>query len=248
MNPVLRVEDLGFSFGGLRAIERISLSAHRGEVVGIIGPNGSGKSTFFDLLCGFRIPQDGRIWLQEEDVTRLTVEARARRGLGRTFQRPVAFHGLTVEEHLRVARLAKGVRDPDRARDAEGAAQDLLDVTTISERRQELVEKLSVEEGRILDLARAVSQSPAVLLLDEPLAGLDSGQVAAVVSCIRRVRALEASILIVEHRLEALLSLVTRVALFHQGSLLATGTPEEILHDDKLLPAYGGSLVEPESP
>lgn len=248
MNPVLRVEALDFSFGGLRAIAGVSLSAHRGEVVGIIGPNGSGKSTFFDLLSGFRSPLQGRIWLQGEDVTRMPVETRAGRGLGRTFQRPVGYYGLTVEEHLRVARLARRVRDPERARSAESIAQELLEATAISARRRELVERLSAEEGRILDLARAVSQSPTVLLLDEPLAGLDGSQVEAVVSCIRRARVLEMCILIVEHRLEALLSLVTRVVLLHQGSLLAEGAPEEILRRNELLQAYGGSLAEPPPP
>ncbi len=244
MKPVLETDNISFSFGGFRVIDGITLLARSGEILGIIGPNGSGKSTFFDLLSGFRTPHRGRIRLQGHDVTRMAADARARLGLGRTFQHAAAFYGLTVEEHLWVARLAKKARDPARAEGVDRVVTELLEATGITARWNEPVQSMSAGECRILDLARAVSQAPSALLVDEPFAGIDSSQEEAVATCIRQASAMQTCVLVVEHRLKALFSLVTRVLIFREGRVFADGAPGDILGSGELLRAYRGDRAD----
>ncbi|MCP4546722.1 MAG: ATP-binding cassette domain-containing protein [bacterium] len=243
MKPAIEVEEISFSFGGFRVIDGISLSGNDGETLGIIGPNGSGKSTFFDLLSGFRTAESGRIRLNGRDVTRMAPEVRASHGLGRTFQRTAAFYGLTVAEHLRIPRLARRMPASDRVAAAYQIVEELLGRTGIGERQHEPVESLAAGECRILDLARAITQAPCVILLDEPFAGIDGAQEKAVTTCIRQASTM-ACVILVEHRLEALLSLVGRVLVFHQGRVLATGDPSEVLNRGEVLRAYRGELRE----
>lgn len=248
----LQANGLGLSFGGNAALADVSLHADHGEIVGIIGPNGAGKTTLFDVLSGFLHPDRGRVELDGLDVTAHSASARARLGLGRSFQDSRLFAGLTVRDALAVSlERFTDVRDPFNAVlrlpvqvRTEAAVRrrvdELLGSFGLERFADSLVSELSTGSRRLVDLAAVVALEPSVVLLDEPSSGVAQREVEAMVGLLRTVRQrLGATMLIVEHDIAFIAELADRLVAMDRGTVLASGPPRQVLE----LPAVGEAFL-----
>jgi ABC-type branched-subunit amino acid transport system ATPase component/MFS family permease len=251
--PVLQAQGLSVSFGGVRAVRDVDLAVRPGEIVGLIGANGAGKTTLFDLLSGFLEPTAGRVRLGERDVTGWSPDARARAGLGRSFQDARLFGSLTVAENLAVSLerhlpfrsyLAPAVGLPDsRAveEDVAWSVADLLELLGLQAFRDKQVRELSTGSRRIVDLGMALAHDPTVLLLDEPSAGIAQRETEALGPLLRRLRdETGCALLVIEHDMPLLSSLCDRLVALEQGAVIAEGTPEQVLADERVVRSYLG--------
>jgi branched-chain amino acid transport system ATP-binding protein len=242
-------------FGGIVALDRLTLHASSGEVLGIIGPNGAGKTTLFDVIAGVRSPSEGRVLLDDDDVTTTPSVVRARRGMRRTFQRVQTFGWLSVEDNVLAALewrgggggfLADTVRWPARQRrerERRVVVAEMLERCGLTAVRHELASSLPIGIARMVELARAIIDPPAVLLLDEPASGLDEVEAGRLGEQIQRVRADTAcSVLLVEHNAGFVMAQSDRVVVLDQGGLIAEGTPEEIQRNQIVRDAYLGEV------
>ena len=247
--PALQLDTVGLQIGGARILHDVSFEVATGEMVGVIGPNGAGKTTLFNIVSGVMIPTSGRVLLQGDDVTSRKVHQRARVGLGRTFQTSSVFPSLTARENVRLAAQAKlgGAVSPwlfPRADDdANGVADRCLAEVGLAHHAASEAGVLSHGDKRKLEIAMLLATEPEVVLLDEPMAGVGSGDVAGLVEVIRRLHESGRTVLMVEHHMEVLLGLVDRVAVMHHGELLAIGTPKAIMADPEVQKAYLGETV-----
>jgi ABC-type branched-subunit amino acid transport system ATPase component/ABC-type branched-subunit amino acid transport system permease subunit len=251
--PLLRAVDLSASFGGVRAVDDVSFDVAPGEVIGIIGPNGAGKSTVFNLLGGAQPVDAGRVVLAGNDVTRLAAAARARRGLGRSFQDARLFPALTVDETIALA-LERWVQVGDPLSAAfhlpnavgselavERRVDELVELLGLGDVRPLFVRELSTGTRRVVDLACLLAFRPRVVLLDEPAAGIAQREVEQLAPLVRRIRdETGASLVVVEHDLAFVRSIADRVVAMDQGRVLADGPPAAVLSDSEVVAAYIG--------
>jgi branched-chain amino acid transport system ATP-binding protein len=250
----LRVEDLSRAFGGVMAVDGVTLRARPGEIVGIIGPNGAGKTTLFDLISGF-VPADrGTVHLGEVDISHASVAQRAWRGLGRSFQDARLFPGLTVEETLSVA-LERWieVRDPlnpalrlpaafDSEEHVRGRVEELIELFGLEGFRSRFVRELSTGSRRVVDLACVAAHRPTVVLLDEPSSGIAQRETEALGPLLERLRdGLGAALVVVEHDVPLVTRVADRIVAMDQGAVIADGPPDEVLRDDAVVASYLGS-------
>jgi branched-chain amino acid transport system ATP-binding protein len=248
--PVLRVAGLSCAIGGAVIVDDVSFDVAPGEFVAVIGPNGAGKTSLFNLLSGLLPATGGSIRLDGADITAASPAARARRGLGRTFQSSSVFAGLSVGENVRLAAQARlggsmrpwhRVRAGDRAHSVAGAA---LERVGLGGRADALAGALSHGDKRKLELAILLATDPAVVLLDEPMAGVSMEDVPELTEVIAAVHRDEGrTVLMVEHHMDVLLGLADRVAVMHHGRLLALDTPERVTGDPAVQQAYLGETV-----
>jgi branched-chain amino acid transport system ATP-binding protein len=253
-DPLLSATDLTKTFGGITAVDGASLTVEEGDIVGLIGPNGAGKSTTFDLLTGFLEPDAGTVQFDGENVTDLPPEERASRGMVRTFQMSRELTGMKVRENVRLGvqdhpgetALASLLRT-GAAADAETAASDraeaLLKRLELWELRDEYAGNLSGGQRKLLELARAFVTDPDLLLLDEPMAGVNPSLTDDLLEFIRELRGEGTSFLIVEHDIDVIMSISDEIVGMHNGDVLTTGTPAEVRQDEALLEAYLGGAV-----
>lgn len=252
--PLLQARDLVRQFGGLRAVDGISLCLMRGEMVGLIGPNGAGKSTLFNLLAGSLRPSAGRIRIGGVDVSAEGAEKRLARGIGRTFQIPRPFAEMTVLENLLAGAQAQtGERfwmnflSPRRISAEERAAVEkahgLLDFLTLSPLALEPARVLSGGQRKLLELGRVLMADPRAILLDEPAAGVNPTLLELIIDRVRRLNAEGRTILLIEHNMEMVSRLCGRVVVMAGGRLLAEGPPDEIARDPAVLAAYLGTAA-----
>jgi len=244
-------------FGGIVANDNVSLEVPPGEIIGLIGPNGAGKSTLFSVLSGLRRPTQGRVFMNGDDVTRTSPQARARRGLGRTFQHPEMFSDLTVRDHLVLADrvrngtrrvwtdivTGRGFRPRDAGEDERvGALMDSLGIERVA---TSPVGALPLGMMRLVELGRALAAEPSVLMLDEPSSGLDTNETTDVVEVLRRVVAERGvSMLLVEHDVALVMGLCSYIYVLDFGALIASGTPEQVRNDAAVRSAYLGADSE----
>lgn len=245
--PALTVDEVSLRIGGASILDNVSFSVAPGEMVGVIGPNGAGKTTVFNVISGIMRPTSGRILLNGEDVTRHSVQRRARHGLGRTFQTSSLFNGLTVLENVRLARQAQLGRSlslvhfPRRRDQASSEAAQLLEEVQLSHRAGHRAGDLPHGDKRKLEIAMLLAGDPEVILLDEPMAGVASGDMPALSKIIAEVhRQHNCTVLMVEHHMEVVLGLVQRVAVMHFGELLAFDEPQAVMADPTVQSAYLG--------
>ena len=236
-SPVLEVRNVTVRFGGHLALDDVSLSAAPGEVTGLIGPNGAGKTTLFNVVTGLLGPQRGSVRLDGEDVTGLPPYRRARRGLARTFQRLELFGLLTVGENVE---LAASVR---RRRPGRSAA-DALELVGLSAEADVRADELPTGKARLVELARALATGPQVLLLDEPASGQDDAETEAFRDVLLAVAGEGIAVVLVEHDVQLVMRTCARIHVLDFGSVLASGTPEEIQADRAVLDAYLGAAPE----
>jgi branched-chain amino acid transport system ATP-binding protein len=240
MNAALEVTDVAKSYGSLSVLSSVSLAVAPGEALGIVGPNGAGKTTLLDLLTGTGRCDAGRVLLEGRDVTRLPPPARARMGLGRTFQVPRPLGGLTVFENALVGSTrAAGLR----GRHAYGAAYEALTVTGMADQANKRAGSLRLLDRKRLELARALAMRPRILLLDEIAGGLSDPETEALIGTIRAVNEAGTAIIWVEHVLRVLTAVVTRLACLAGGQVIADGTPSDVLASDAVRTAFLGGGV-----
>ena len=223
------------TFGGLTAVNDLSLTLRSGEILGLIGPNGAGKTTLFNALTGFVKPSGGRVLLSGRDITRLQPQARARLGMARTFQVERPFEDLSVLENVLVAAF---LRRSGRA--AEDQAYAVLERVGLSDRAAQPASELNLARRRRLELAKALALEPRVLFLDEAIAGLNPPAQAEMVALIRELAGSGLGIVMVEHIMHVIMGLSDHVICMAFGELLAEGDPDTVAHHPDVIRAYLG--------
>jgi branched-chain amino acid transport system ATP-binding protein len=236
MAPILEVENLGKSFGAVVVADKLNLSLAKGEALGIIGPNGAGKTSLFDMVAGVMKPTVGRVLLEGADITQMRPDRRCRLGIGRCFQIPKPFLGLSVFENLLVA-AAFGRTG---GRDAEARSVEALGLTGLARKANTLAGSLTLLERKRLELARALAGQPTLLLLDEIAGGLTPHECEDLVRAILSVRATGVSIIWIEHVVHALLAIVDRLMVLHQGRKLLDGEPHAVMASREVREIYLG--------
>ncbi len=233
---MLEVHDLSKSFGGLRAVKGVSFDVPAGSITALIGPNGAGKTTTFAMAAGFIPPDDGRVRFRDTDVTGWRPDRIAALGMVRTFQITQPFAGLSVMENIRVGAF---LRTADR-RDAEAAARDVGTRLGLGPLLDRPASALTVAGRKRLEVARALATAPALLLLDEVMAGLNPVEINEIVTLIRAVRDGGVTILLIEHVMQAVSALAEHVHVLAEGELIASGPPKAIAADARVIEAYLG--------
>jgi ABC-type branched-subunit amino acid transport system ATPase component len=249
--------DVTVRFGGVTALDGVSISVPPASLVGLVGPNGAGKTTLFSVCSGLLRPNTGRVYIGGVDVTDASPQDRARRGLARTFQQPELFMGLTVREHMvlayrarhRRARLWKDMVTPGSLRKPEPAETErvryLLELLSLADVADVPVDVLPLGTTRLVEVGRALATSPSLVLLDEPSAGLDQWESERLAEALRRtVDDEHLSMLLVEHDVAMVLGLSSYVFVLDFGELLAEGPPELIRSDPRVKAAYLGEGPE----
>jgi branched-chain amino acid transport system ATP-binding protein len=247
VTALLETRGLGRAFGALQAVAGVSLVVEPGEVRAVIGPNGAGKTTLFHLISGLLVPTSGRVLFRGDDVTALPAPARCRRGISRTFQITSIFPELSVLENVRIAvQLRSGgnfrlVGGRTILEASERRARASLESLGLLGRAAESAATLPHGDQRLLEIAMAVAQEPELLLLDEPTQGLSPEDTVATVAVIRQVAVeRKLTIILVEHDMDVVFDLATRISVLHFGQLIAEGTPDEIRTNADVQQAYLG--------
>jgi branched-chain amino acid transport system ATP-binding protein len=240
--PLLRTEGLTMRFGGLTAVNNVSIAVARGEIRAIIGPNGAGKSTFFNCLTGVLRPTAGHIYLNGEDVAGLPSNAVSHKGLARSYQITNILPGATVLENVRVAVQSRHhawnmLRHRYAFPDLMDRARAVLDAVGLRSDEDELAVNLSHGAQRNLEIGIALATEPQLLCLDEPTAGMSVTETHATVELVRRI-AKDLTIVIVEHDMEVVMGLAHRITVLHYGEVLAEGTPAEIQANPRVQEVY----------
>jgi branched-chain amino acid transport system ATP-binding protein len=241
---LLEVRSVSMRFGGNMAVSQVDLNAEAGCITGLIGPNGAGKTTLFNIITGLLTPTSGTVYVDGEDITDLPPFQRARRGLARTFQLLELFGLLTVRENIMVAAdIRRGwTRRRDRNSDspADIAEQIIADVG-LQEIADQRADSLPTGQARLVELGRALATRPRMLLLDEPAAGQDDRETERFAQILRVLAHQGVGILLVEHDVQLVMDVCTRISVLDFGRLLAEGTPDEIRENQHVLAAYLGS-------
>ena len=252
---LLEANNLRKTFGGIVAVDDVSFEVDRTEIVGVIGPNGAGKSTMFKLLAGFHTPDEGTVVFDGEDVTELPPNERTQRGLVRTFQIAQELSGMRVIDNMLLAaqnhpgeKVLAAAANSSSVRDFEGDARDraeeLLKFLELWDLRDEYAGNLSGGQRKLLELGRALMADPDLLLLDEPMAGVNPDLTDRLLQRIMDLRdERDMTFLVVEHDIEAIMRISDTVVGMHDGGVLSMGTPEEVQSDEQMLEAYLGGEV-----
>lgn len=237
-SPVLQVENVAVRYGGVNALDGVSLSLKQGCILGLIGPNGAGKSTMIDAVTGRARISSGRVTLMGEDITALDPVQRRMRGISRSFQRSSIFGGLTVRRQIELASYKMGL--PDHAEDA----QSVMEALQLDHLGDVLARDLGYGEQRRLDLALALTGRPKVLLLDEPLAGLSIQESLNMAEHLKALTSQwQVSVLLVEHDMEVVFGISDEITVFELGRVIAHGTPAEVRADQRVREAYLGTAA-----
>ncbi|MBX3576712.1 MAG: ABC transporter ATP-binding protein [Rhizobiaceae bacterium] len=235
--PILTAQRLSKRYGALQVTDDVSLSLEQGEALGIIGPNGAGKTTLFNLIAGTVMPEGGSIVFDGAEVTRMPARSRCHRGIGRSFQIPHPFSGMTTYENVLVG-AAFGRNASER--DSEQRAVDVLELTGLKRKANTYAGQLTLLERKRLEMARALASDPKLLLLDEIAGGLTEPECAELVATIQAVRAEGVSVIWIEHVVHALLAVVDRIAVIDFGRKIAEGEPRAVMASPEVATIYMG--------
>ena len=254
-NKYLKVTNLKKSFGGLKAVDVQSLSLNTNELTSIIGPNGAGKTTFFDLISGFQDSDEGKVYLNEKNITRSQPYSIARLGMIRTFQLTKVFDRMTVLENMMFS--ASTVNNDSFIRSLIRLPSQKTTEKNIKEKSFEIMKDLNIDhmansyarelsggQKKLLELGRSIINDPGILLLDEPLAGVNPKLAEEILQIILNLSEKGISILMVEHNIEAVMKISQRVIVLAEGMVIADDTPENVRTDEKVIEAYLGSENE----
>ena len=236
----LKVEGLGISFGGLKAVHNVGFEIEQGEILGLIGPNGSGKTTTMNLLTGFLKPDSGTVMLNGENVTGLPRHKVCRKGVARTFQIIKPFLEFTALKNVMVGRVY-GQEPAGNMKEATEEAREILEIVGLLGKADILAKDLTLMERKRVELARALATKPQLLLLDELMAGLNHAETEDAMQLIRQIKDdLNLTILMVEHIMKAIIGLSDHVFVLNMGQKIAEGPPQEIIHDPEVIDVYLG--------
>jgi branched-chain amino acid transport system ATP-binding protein len=247
--PFLETRNITKSFGALAAVNDLSLAIEAGTLHSIIGPNGAGKTTLFNLLTGTYPPSSGRVFFDGRDITGTRADRIAHLGLARSYQRTTVFPAFSLLDNVWVAAFATGKswsglmwRKADRYPEATERARQALSDVGLSSKSNQLAREISHGEQRQLELAIALAAAPRVLLLDEPAAGLSPDETRKMVALVRTLKG-RYTIVLIEHKMDIIMSVSDRISVMHFGSLIAEGTPQEIQRNPEVRRAYLGGVA-----
>jgi branched-chain amino acid transport system ATP-binding protein len=239
LNQILEARNLTKDFGGLVAVRNVSFTLAAGEIVGLIGPNGAGKTTVFNLITGMEKIQSGAVYFEGANISRLKPHSICKLGISRTYQSVRPFLNHTVRENIRVGAiygraLSLGTKSEDRV-------DQILGILELRSRENLLAKDLPLEERKLVEVGRALAADPKILMLDEPMAGLNPSEISKFVDLMKKVNSEKMmTIVIVEHVMKAISSACSRVIVMHHGEVLAEGTPENVMSNERVIEVYLG--------
>jgi branched-chain amino acid transport system ATP-binding protein len=233
---LLEVQGLSKHFGGLVANDRIDLRVDKGEIVGLIGPNGAGKTTLFNCIAGFYPPTAGNVQFKGEDITGLPANEICLRGIARTFQIVRIFKDLSVLDNVMVGAFSR----TNSAARAKQKALEVLDFCGLAAKKSLLAGGLTIADKKRLEFTKALATDPSLLMLDEAIAGLNQTETAEAVELVKKVRGSGITVLLVEHVMEVVMPISSRVVVLEYGKKIAEDTPEKVIHNEEVIKAYLG--------
>jgi len=233
---MLEVRHLTKRFGGLAAVNDVSLTLNKGEILGLIGPNGAGKTTFFNCVAGAMQPSEGQVFLEGRELTGKKAHDVCRAGIGRTYQIVKPFGKLSVRDNVVVGAL----NQTRHVAEARRIADEALELTGLADQRDVLAASMPLPRRKRLEIARALATGPKILLLDEVMAGLNPSEVELAIELIKKLRSSGIAILIIEHLMRVITSVSDRIVVMHHGEKLAEGAPSAVMNDRKVVEAYLG--------
>ena len=248
---LLEVRNISKSFGGLKALDSCSFEVKEGEILGLIGPNGSGKTTMFNVMTGIYIPDKGTVKYRGEEITKWSSDRRARFGIGRTFQLIRLFPKLTVMDNMLIAQKnvhgegfwsqfirKRHVEDEEKAKRRRAA--ELLRIVNLHGKANDLAENLSYGQQKLLEIVRALATEPEMLLLDEPIAGVNPTMTKQILSLVKSLNRKGMTIVIIEHNMNVMMKFCSRMVVLDYGKEIAAGGPAQIKRNRKVIEAYLG--------
>ena len=234
-DKILEIRNLHKSFGGVHAVNDVTFHVLRGEILGLIGPNGSGKSTIVNLISGIYIPDSGECLLQNESIWKYSIAKRSHLGIGRTFQSPKPFAGISVFNSIYTIALQKHTYKA-----AEERSLEILDMMGLSSLKDMRSEKLPIEKRKWLDMARILATDPQIIMLDEVMAGLNPSEMDDSIALVQKINQTGITIVFIEHVMKAVMRLCHRIVVINEGQLLCEGNPEEVMNTPEVIKAYLG--------
>ncbi len=245
MEVLLSIKNVSKYFGGLAANKDLSLDIEKGQIIGLIGPNGSGKTTLINVITGSYTADHGSIRFKGQDILRLKPYTINRLGIARTYQVVQPFIGMSVRENVVSGVLFGRDGKGRKMKAAWEKADQVLELCHMQEKRNEMVENLTIADVKRLEIAKAMATGPDLLLLDEGMAGLNPKEINDALELITKINQMGITLLVVEHVMKAVMTISQKVVVLHQGLLMAMGTPETIVKDEQVIKAYLGEKYTP---
>jgi branched-chain amino acid transport system ATP-binding protein len=233
---ILNVKNLTMKFGSLAAVDDVSLSVGKGEIIGLIGPNGAGKTTFFNCLTGYLTPQNGAVQFHGHPITGMRPNRICRLGLARTFQIVQVFREMATWENVIVGAFCRTANSAE----AYQETMEILKFTGLYEKKDSLVGNLTIADHKRLEISKALATKPHLLMLDEAMAGLNATETIEAIELIKKIRNRGITLIVVEHVMEVIMSISERVVVFDSGKKIAEDAPEKIVKNPRVIEAYLG--------